>query len=270
MLRAHVLVPCSVVAAVLALAAPTRARAAPGHDWGYPFCGPQPDITAVYDHEYPTYNCPPNGNASCKELNGILRLYNNDLSRGRFDYDGHNGWDYRTRSAAGVNVKRRVYAAADGVVTFAGWHHPGGGSGPKCDAQVRDHEKGYGLMIRVRHGNEEILYGHLSAALIRVGDSVSEGDIIGTTGSTGNSTGPHLHFGAFRPSGPTMANSFDPYGWNADWRGVANSPLPKKQDPWFAYSGKESVRRILPGAPDNEGCPTGCGAAVVVDDLDPG
>jgi len=70
-----------------------------------------------------------------------------------------------------------VRATADGKVTSAGW------SG------------GYGRVIDIDHGNGmSTRYGHLSAIDVRVGRSIRTGQIIGRIGSTGRSTGPHLHY----------------------------------------------------------------------------
>ena len=70
-----------------------------------------------------------------------------------------------------------VRATADGKVTSAGW------SG------------GYGRVIDIDHGNGmSTRYGHLSAIDVRVGQSIRTGQIIGRIGSTGRSTGPHLHY----------------------------------------------------------------------------
>ncbi len=70
-----------------------------------------------------------------------------------------------------------VAAPANGVVTKSGW------------------QGGYGNMIEIDHGNGlATRYGHLSKIDVQVGDSISRGQIIGNVGSTGRSTGPHLHY----------------------------------------------------------------------------
>jgi murein DD-endopeptidase MepM/ murein hydrolase activator NlpD len=70
-----------------------------------------------------------------------------------------------------------VYAAASGVVKTAGWHG------------------GYGRFIKIKHnGNIATAYGHLSKILVKSGQSVKKGQLIGKVGSTGRSTNPHLHF----------------------------------------------------------------------------
>jgi murein DD-endopeptidase MepM/ murein hydrolase activator NlpD len=70
-----------------------------------------------------------------------------------------------------------VRATADGKVTAAGW------SG------------GYGRMVDVDHGNGlSTRYGHLSIIDVHVGQSVRMGQVVGRVGSTGRSTGPHLHY----------------------------------------------------------------------------
>src|SRR5690606_21660856 len=70
-----------------------------------------------------------------------------------------------------------VRAAAAGVVTFAGW----AGS--------------YGRMVSIDHGGGvQTRYAHHSAILVKEGESVRQGQVIARVGSTGQSTGPHLHF----------------------------------------------------------------------------
>ncbi len=61
--------------------------------------------------------------------------------------------------------------------------------------RISDWSRGYGNLIVIRHENGlETAYGHLSARNVKEGDWVSAGDIIGLGGSTGRSSGPHLHF----------------------------------------------------------------------------
>ena len=84
---------------------------------------------------------------------------------------GHTGLDIA--APAGTPIK----AAADGTVTFSGY------SG------------GYGYVVKMSHGNGiETYYGHCSALYVSAGEKVEAGDIIAAVGSTGNSTGNHLHF----------------------------------------------------------------------------
>jgi len=74
-----------------------------------------------------------------------------------------------------------ILAAADGVVLFVG-EKPGG----------------YGLAVTVDHGDGySTLYAHLQSFAVAVGDSVARGQKLGEMGSTGRSTGPHLHFSLY-------------------------------------------------------------------------
>jgi LysM repeat protein len=87
-------------------------------------------------------------------------------------WSGHLGIDI-----AG-SVGDGVFASDAGVIVFSGWSNGG-----------------YGYMIMIDHGNGyQTLYGHLSAVNAGCGQSVYSGTYIGALGSTGNSTGPHLHF----------------------------------------------------------------------------
>jgi murein DD-endopeptidase MepM/ murein hydrolase activator NlpD len=70
-----------------------------------------------------------------------------------------------------------VVAAADGKVTFAGW------------------KVGFGRLLEIDHGYGYVTrYGHLKAILAMVGDRVFRGETIGLLGSSGNATGPHVHY----------------------------------------------------------------------------
>ncbi len=94
---------------------------------------------------------------------------------------GFRRWGRRAKFHFGVDVRMDigdpVYAAFTGVVRIA-----------KKSAD-------YGYMVLIRHDNGlETLYAHFSQLLCYIGQHVTAGDIIGLAGSTGRSTGPHLHF----------------------------------------------------------------------------
>ncbi|MEM9767616.1 MAG: peptidoglycan DD-metalloendopeptidase family protein [Cyanobacteria bacterium P01_D01_bin.71] len=64
------------------------------------------------------------------------------------------------------------------------------------EVHVADYLGGYGLIVILRHAEDslETRYAHLSRILVRPGETVKQGEVVGLVGSTGNSTGPHLHF----------------------------------------------------------------------------
>lgn len=105
------------------------------------------------------------------------------FARQAYRTDFHTGIDF------GVSIGTPIYAAADGVV-----------------ARVDDNDKGaakwrryqYGKYILVGHANNlSTLYAHLSKQIVKVGDIIKRGQIIGYSGNTGYATGPHLHFGVY-------------------------------------------------------------------------
>ena len=68
---------------------------------------------------------------------------------------------------------------------------------------------GYGLMVGIDHGNGiETLYGHMSRILVSAGQKVEAGDVIGSVGSSGRSTGAHLHYETRLTSGPVDPEAF--------------------------------------------------------------
>lgn len=92
----------------------------------------------------------------------------------------HFGWRWGTMHEGvdiAANTGTEVLAADSGMVSFAGW------SG------------GYGYLVKIDHGGgKETRYAHLSKIAVEVGQTVTKGQVIGYVGSTGKSTGPHLHF----------------------------------------------------------------------------
>lgn len=121
----------------------------------------------------------------------------------QFGLAGHNGVDWA------LPMGTPVLAAADGMVEDVGY-----------DAG------GYGYYITLVHdGGVRTVYGHLSRALMSRGDNVSEGQAIGKSGNTGNSTGPHLHWTVKVPGqgGNGYRGAVDPLGYLA---GEPPSPQP--------------------------------------------
>ena len=84
----------------------------------------------------------------------------------------HAGIDFRGRTGD------KVHATGDGIVRRSSYNHGGFGN-----CIVIDHSKGY-----------QTLYAHLSKRLVKVGDRVNRGQVIGLVGNTGRSTGSHLHY----------------------------------------------------------------------------
>jgi len=121
------------------------------------------------------------GDGACEPVSGGAVGYgtfvwpaNNHLISG-FDYTPNaNHWGI---DIAG-NEGEGAYATDAGVVVYAGWNN-----------------YGYGNMIMVDHGNDfQSLYAHLNGISVGCGQSVGQGDLIGTIGNTGRSSGSHLHF----------------------------------------------------------------------------
>ena len=96
-----------------------------------------------------------------------------------------------------------IYAADDGVVALVG-----------------NTSSGYGNYVVIAHsGGLDTLYGHLSTALVKVGQSVTQGQVVGLEGSTGNSTGPHLHFELRIKNQPVDPTPYLPPGAPSPFKG---------------------------------------------------
>lgn len=121
--------------------------------------------TSINTKKTVDYKNTPLGIALIKPINGTITSRFGSRSRGL-----HTGLDIA--NSTGTPIK----AAAAGVVTYAGY------------------KGSYGYMVVISHGNGvETYYAHCSRLYVSAGDSVSQGTVIAAVGSTGNSTGPHLH-----------------------------------------------------------------------------
>ena len=108
----------------------------------------------------------------------------NDYSGGRFAWPVSGGYisQYFHYGHPAIDIAADygtpIHAAANGVVTFAGWRDNGGG-----------------YQVWISHGSGlYTTYNHMSSVAVSAGDSVGRGDFIGRVGATGNATGPHCHF----------------------------------------------------------------------------
>ncbi len=86
-------------------------------------------------------------------------------------HSGHNGLDF------GIVVGTPVHSSMEGKVIYAGWN-----------------TIGYGNLVIVQNGDYQTYYAHLSKIPVTVGQTVTADSVIGYSGNTGNSTGPHLHY----------------------------------------------------------------------------
>ena len=121
------------------------------------------------------------GPGACSEV------YDGPLGSGSFIWPSSETWisgydydeasNHRAIDIAG-SLGNPVYAADAGVVVYAGWNN-----------------MGYGNVVMIDHGNGfQTLYAHLDSYNVQCGYYVFSGDIIGGLGTTGNSSGPHLHY----------------------------------------------------------------------------
>lgn len=121
---------------------------------------------------------PSGSQGSTKPADGFSMVWPTDLTlvvRGLSWF--HTGYDIDCNGHADGTSTNDNYAAADGTVLYAG------------------KKNGYGNVVEIDHGNGLITrYGHFHALYVQSGQTVSAGDPLGRCGSTGNSTGTHLHF----------------------------------------------------------------------------
>ena len=145
-------------------------------------------INTWFDHQYPDYNrnlqiviydgtvaSSQNGVCGWDSQGNAIAYFTQPNGQGQcIWYEGHDGIDFDMQY-------EHVVAAADGIVSRAGWESTCH-NGPSCS--------GYGMVVEINHGNTYFTrYGHLSAIAVTVGQQVSAGQIIGTSGNTGHSSG---------------------------------------------------------------------------------
>ena len=112
-------------------------------------------------------------------------LATHTITAGWYYSDGKLHRAIDLRAAVGTPV----YAAEDGTVDWVqAW-----------DGHSTSGDQSYGNLVRIRHadyngGKLQTLYAHLKESKVKYGQTVKEGELIGYSGNTGNSTGPHLHF----------------------------------------------------------------------------
>ena len=165
-----------------------------------PFADPNPRITSWMDHHYPD-----------RQSDGIMIRF--DGATG-YPYDGHRGTDFAVPS------NTPVVAADDGTVIYSEWSDSGG----------------WGVVID--HAYDRTAYFHNNQLFVYPGQHVSRGQLIALSGSTGNSTGPHVHFEVRDLMTPW--HSIDPYGWTGHG-----------QDPWqwdvgYLWTSNPPVPFLLP------------------------
>jgi murein DD-endopeptidase MepM/ murein hydrolase activator NlpD len=174
-------------------------------------------VASVFDHDLPF---------EFSDTNGFLLSFWGEKLSG---IDGHSGYDWP------VPEGTPVLAAGPGTVTFATSEAPF--FCPLLNATVS------GLVVTVTHGlsNREVVatqYLHLSRIDVKLGARVKAGQQLGLSGTTGCSTGPHLHFGVVRINSKTGAQAvMDPYGWAAT-----------SADPWAANAQGTASFAIWSGA----------------------
>ena len=179
-------------------------------------------LTSYFDHYYPNY----------LEDNEITIYTGESVSDcSPYCYHGHNGIDWSMLTGTDV------LAAAAGEV----------------EEIVDQGNLYYGCRITLDHGNGyKTMYGHIDRVngicdfFVGVGDFVQAGTVLGDSGDTGNSTGPHLHFTVYHNSYPT-----DPFGWRGS-----------EQDPLVDHSG-ETASCLWAGVPGDD---ISCGDIIVEDD----
>ena len=178
-------------------------------DWAASHGGGYSKENALSFQQYQMSHGYPSGYGDANYVDHVLRYYQiggggmgtaSAIAGGAFAYpcEGH-GWNtYPGHEGIDIpmNVGEPVYACAAGTVTYAqaGWH-----SGMGIDGIAS-----YGNCVFVDHGSGwQSRYAHMSSIVVASGTPVQQGQLIGYVGSTGNSSGPHLHLALYYNGSPS-------------------------------------------------------------------
>lgn len=149
-------------------------------------------ISNFFDHDVPE---------EFVDANGYSRISSGEVLLDNLD--GHQGYDFD------VPTGTPVVAVGDGEVEYGGLESPF--FCPLLNKSVS------GNFVRIRHDTSEgiyySVYVHLSRVDVTSGQVVAAGTVLGLSGNTGCSTGPHLHFDIRRPIANNQVASVDPFGW---------------------------------------------------------
>jgi hypothetical protein len=149
----------------------------------------------------------------------------------KYGMKGHNGIDL------GMPTGTPVFASDAGVVQFEGWGQNNSWMGTPA-----------GICVLLRHPWGYTGYAHMSSTIINNGQSVTKGQLLGYSGNTGASTGPHLHWETLPPN-PDFRNGFagrvNPHNYGVVARGTTATPTPPAVAANQRTSGSQPVNRRL-------------------------
>ena len=131
---------------------------------------------------------------STNAINCVTQYFGNTAfsKSGAYDGKGHNGVDFRAA------VGEPLYASVDGTIAGTG------------DTDLYKGCYSYGKWVLITHDNGlSTLYAHMSLIKVQSGQYVHKGDMIGYSGNTGYSTGPHLHYGVYATEGVSIVRMGD-------------------------------------------------------------
>ena len=180
----------------------------------------------IFSKYWNTWSCNPYGNVTINETVTLWLVDTLDSYCCPRQGERSSKFGYRHgRRHQGIDLPyptgTPVYATFDGKV------------------RISDVVGGYGNLVVIRHANGlETFYGHLSQRNVEPGQWVSAGDVIGLGGSTGRSTGPHLHFET-----RYMGNAFDP-AWIIDFKTGTLRHRMFKLRPWYFDANSNYVQAV--------------------------